>query len=87
MVASHRRKRGIRMLDMAQMTQAMATTLKISPLPILGGGAGLLFCAWLAPKWLRSFLFRRLVEYVGNVEVARPKDSQPARTKGTEGFV
>jgi hypothetical protein len=50
---------------------------------MLGGGALLLLSASLAPKMLKSTMVRRLVEYVGNVDVARPKDSQPVKAKGS----
>ena len=56
----------------------MEIALRVGTGLILGGSAGLLLGAWLAPRMLRSTLVRRLVEYIGNVEVARPKD-----TKGT----
>jgi hypothetical protein len=58
----------------------MEIVLKVGTGFILGGGAGLLLGALLAPRMLKSTLVRRLVEYIGNVDVARPKD-----TKGTAG--
>jgi hypothetical protein len=54
---------------------------------MLGGGALLLLSARLAPKMLKSTLLRRLVEYVGNVDVALPKESQPVKAKGSSGVV
>jgi hypothetical protein len=58
----------------------MEIVLKVGTGFILGGAAGLLLGALLAPRMLKSTLVRRLVEYIGNVDVARPKD-----TKGTAG--
>lgn len=65
----------------------LADALKIGSGFMLGGGALLLLSARLAPKMLRSTLVRRLVEYVGNVDIALPKESQPVKEKGSAGVV
>jgi len=54
---------------------------KIGSVFMLGGGALLLLSARLAPKMLKSTLVRRLVEYVGNVDVALSKEGQPVKAK------
>jgi len=60
---------------------------KIGSVFMLGGGALLLLSAWLAPKMLESTLVRRLVEYVGNVDVALSTEDQPVKVKGSSGVV
>jgi hypothetical protein len=65
----------------------LADALKIGSGFMLGGGALLLLSARLAPKMLKSTLVRRLVEYVGNVDIALPKESQSVKAKGSAGVV
>jgi phage FluMu protein gp41 len=60
---------------------------KIGSVFMLGGGAVLLLSAHLAPKMLKSTLVRRLVEYVGNVDVPLSTENQPVKAKGSSGVV